>query len=74
MAGVFLLAAGLRFWGLNRFNTLVFDEAYYAKYGNNYLTHTFFADAHPPLGKYLIALVQRGRNNSPLKKRFKSLL
>lgn len=56
MAAVFLLAAGLRFWGLNRFNTLVFDEAYYAKYGNNYLTHTFFADAHPPLGKYLIAL------------------
>jgi len=37
-----LLSAGLRFWGLSRFNTLVFDEVYYAKFANNYLTHTQF--------------------------------
>jgi dolichyl-phosphate-mannose--protein O-mannosyl transferase len=46
----------LRFWGLGRFDTLVFDEVYFAKFGHHYLTHTEFFDAHPPLGKYLIAL------------------
>jgi dolichyl-phosphate-mannose-protein mannosyltransferase len=49
------IALGLRFWGLERFNTLVFDEIYFAKFGHDYLTHTNFFDAHPPLGKYLIA-------------------
>lgn len=56
MAGVFLLSLALRFWGLGRFNTFVFDEVYYAKFGNNYLTHTAFFDGHPPLGKYMIGL------------------
>jgi dolichyl-phosphate-mannose-protein mannosyltransferase len=54
--GIWGVALGLRFWGLERFNTLVFDEIYFAKFGHNYLTHTSFFDAHPPLGKYLIAL------------------
>jgi len=56
LAGVVCLAAALRFWGLGRFNTLVFDEVYFAKFGYNYLNGTPFFDAHPPLGKYLIAL------------------
>lgn len=56
MAGVFLLSLALRFWGLERFNTFVFDEVYYAKFGNNYLTHTPFFDGHPPLGKLIIAV------------------
>jgi dolichyl-phosphate-mannose-protein mannosyltransferase len=46
----------IRFWGLDRFNTLVFDEVYFAKFGHNYVTSTPFFDAHPPLGKYLIGL------------------
>ena len=50
------LAAVLRFWGLERFNDLVFDEVYFAKFANHYLTGTQFFDAHPPLGKYLIAV------------------
>ena len=54
--GLFSLSAVLRFWGLSRFNTLVFDEVYFAKFANNYLTNTPFFDGHPPLGKYLIAL------------------
>lgn len=54
--GIWGLSLGLRFWGLSRFNTLVFDEIYFAKFGHNYLTHTAFFDAHPPLGKYLIAV------------------
>ncbi len=56
MTGVFLLSLSLRFWGLGRFNTFVFDEVYYAKFGNDYLTHTPFFDGHPPLGKLIIAL------------------
>jgi dolichyl-phosphate-mannose-protein mannosyltransferase len=35
---------------------LVFDEVYYAKYAQNYLDHIPLFDAHPPLGKYMIAL------------------
>lgn len=53
---VWIFALAFRFWGLERFNTLVFDEIYFAKFGHNYLTQTEFFDAHPPLGKYLIAL------------------
>lgn len=56
IAGIFFLSLTLRFWGLDRFNTLVFDEVYYAKFGNNYLNHIPFFDGHPPLGKYIIAL------------------
>lgn len=56
LVGIFLISLALRFWGLDRFNTLVFDEVYYAKFGNNYLTHTQFFDGHPPLGKYMIAV------------------
>ena len=56
MIGIFLISLILRFWGLSRFNTLVFDEIYYAKFGNNYLTQTPFFNAHPPLSQYLIAI------------------
>ena len=56
MIAVFLLSLALRFWGLGRFNTLVFDEVYYAKFAQNYLTQTSFFDGHPPLGKYIIAI------------------
>lgn len=54
--GVLLLSVTVRFWGLGRFNALVFDEVYYAKFANNYLTGTPFFDGHPPLSKYLIAI------------------
>ncbi|MGK7881299.1 MAG: phospholipid carrier-dependent glycosyltransferase [Crocosphaera sp.] len=53
---IFLLSLGLRFWNLGQFNTLVFDEVYYAKFANNYLTQTPFFNSHPPLTEYLIAL------------------
>jgi dolichyl-phosphate-mannose-protein mannosyltransferase len=56
ITAIFLLSLSLRFWGLARFNGLVFDELYYAKFGNDYLTHTSFFDGHPPLGKLIIAL------------------
>jgi dolichyl-phosphate-mannose-protein mannosyltransferase len=56
IAGVFIFSLALRFWGLERFNTLVFDEVYFAKFGNNYLTHTPFFNAHPPLSQYIIGI------------------
>jgi dolichyl-phosphate-mannose-protein mannosyltransferase len=56
LAALWVVALGLRFWGLERFNTLVFDEVYFAEFGHHYLTHTSFFDAHPPLGKYMIAI------------------
>lgn len=56
LGAILLLALSLRFWGLGRFNTLVFDEVYYVKFAHNYLTQTPFFDGHPPLSKYLIAI------------------
>jgi dolichyl-phosphate-mannose-protein mannosyltransferase len=56
LCGILGIAFGTRFWGLNRFNALVFDEIYYAKYAHNYLNRVPFFDAHPPLGKYLISV------------------
>lgn len=56
MAGLFLFSLTLRFWGLDRFNTFVFDEVYYAKFANDYLTKTPFFNAHPPLSQYIIAI------------------
>jgi dolichyl-phosphate-mannose--protein O-mannosyl transferase len=56
MGAIFFLSVALRFWGLGQFNTLVFDEVYYAKFANNYLTGTAFFNAHPPLSQYIIAI------------------
>jgi dolichyl-phosphate-mannose-protein mannosyltransferase len=56
IAGVFFLSLALRFWGLGRFNTLVFDEVYFATFGNNYLIHKPFFNAHPPLSQYIIGI------------------
>ncbi len=53
---LWLFALGLRFWGLERFNTLVFDEIYYVKFADQYLSGTPFFDGHPPLSKYIIAI------------------
>ncbi len=49
------LSFGLRFWRLSRFDALVFDEVYFVKFAHAYLTGMPQFDAHPPLGKYLIA-------------------
>ena len=56
IASIFILSFTLRFWELERFNTLVFDEVYYAKFAHNYLNNVPFFDGHPPLGKYIIAI------------------
>ena len=56
LAMLFALALGLHTWGLGWLNQLVFDEVYYVPYSLSYLNGDPFFDAHPPLGKYLIAL------------------
>ncbi|MGD1851647.1 MAG: phospholipid carrier-dependent glycosyltransferase [Cyanophyceae cyanobacterium] len=53
---IFALSLAMRFWKIGQFNTLVFDEVYFAKFADNYLTQTPFFDAHPPLSKYIIAV------------------
>lgn len=53
---MWLGSVALRFWGLGRFNELVFDEVHYVKFAHQYLTEQPLFDAHPPLAKYLIAL------------------
>ncbi|MGB3311849.1 MAG: phospholipid carrier-dependent glycosyltransferase [Nodosilinea sp.] len=50
------LALTLRFWHLGQPPTLVFDEVYYVPFALDYLQGNPSFDAHPPLGKYLIAL------------------
>ncbi len=44
-----------RFWRLDSISELVFDEVFYVKFANSYLHGLPLFDAHPPLGKYLIA-------------------
>lgn len=56
LLGLWAIAAALRFWGLERFNVLVFDEVYFVQYAVDYLRRVPFFDGHPPLSKYLIAL------------------
>jgi dolichyl-phosphate-mannose-protein mannosyltransferase len=53
---LWLFAVSLRFWGLERFNTLVFDEIYYVKFADQYLRGVPLFDGHPPLSKYIIAI------------------
>jgi dolichyl-phosphate-mannose--protein O-mannosyl transferase len=62
---IWLFSLVLRFWGLGRFNHMVFDEVYFVRFGHHYLTQTPFFDNHPPLGKYLIGFgIWLGQNFS----------
>ena len=53
---IWIFSAILRFWRLGAFNTLVFDEVYYAVFANNYLIGKEFFNAHPPFSQYMIAV------------------
>jgi dolichyl-phosphate-mannose-protein mannosyltransferase len=56
MAGIFCFSLGLRFWGLSRFNVLVFDEVYYAKFASAFLKGEIIFTGHPPLSTYIVAI------------------
>ena len=51
-----LVAFATRFWDLDGTGDVVFDEAYYPKFAQNYLRGETLFDAHPPLAKYIIAI------------------
>ncbi|WP_222194731.1 phospholipid carrier-dependent glycosyltransferase [Modestobacter italicus] len=55
---LFLLAAALRLWDLGDPDRLYFDEVYYAEDAYDYVTRGVEEGrpAHPPLGKWVIAL------------------
>ncbi|HIK41944.1 phospholipid carrier-dependent glycosyltransferase [Thermoleptolyngbya sp. M55_K2018_002] len=55
LVGIFGVSLALRLWGLGRFNTLVFDEVYYAKFAAAFLQGQQEFGGHPPLSTYLIA-------------------
>ncbi|WP_017301233.1 phospholipid carrier-dependent glycosyltransferase [Nodosilinea nodulosa] len=54
--GVGALALTLHLWHLGQPHTLVFDEVYYVPFALDDLQGAPSFDAHPPLGKYFIAL------------------
>lgn len=55
LVGIVIFSTVLRFWGLARFDVLIFDEVHFANFAQDYLNNTHVFDAHPPLGKYFIA-------------------
>lgn len=66
VAIILLVSVFLRFYHLSQPNEQVFDEVYFPVFAHNYLTHTDFFDAHPPLGKLIIAVGIAGFGNVPL--------
>jgi len=70
-----VLVAGLmRFWRIETPHEFVFDEVYFPVFAKDYLDGITFFDAHPPLGKYLIALGIRFFGFIPLGYRVMSAL
>ncbi|KAJ1534425.1 hypothetical protein HK096_003895, partial [Nowakowskiella sp. JEL0078] len=52
-----LLAVAVRLYSLSLPNEVVFDESHVGDYVSHYITGNYTVDAHPPLGKLLIAMV-----------------
>ncbi len=55
-AGLFFLAASLRFYDLGEPSKPVFDEIYFPKFAYAYIENRSFFHSHPPLAKYVFAV------------------
>jgi len=53
---ILIFSFALRFFNLGQIKELIFDEVYFVKDAQHYLTGTQFFDVHPPLGKLLMTL------------------
>lgn len=51
-----IVSFGLRYYELGANDTVIWDEAHFAKFGSFYNKHEFYHDVHPPLGKMLCGL------------------
>ncbi|GEQ68639.1 hypothetical protein JCM33374_g2307 [Metschnikowia sp. JCM 33374] len=50
------LATYVRFYGIGRNQSVVWDEAHFGKFGAYYIQREYYFDVHPPLGKLLVGL------------------
>ena len=69
-----LLFVFLRIWRLGTPSETVFDEVYFPVMASQYLSGEEFFDAHPPLGKLIIALGELAFGNTPVGWRVMPLL
>ena len=51
-----VLAFATRFFNLSFPAKVIFDEAHFGLYASKYLSHQYYFDIHPPLGKLLLAI------------------
>ncbi|WP_017305311.1 dolichyl-phosphate-mannose--protein mannosyltransferase [Spirulina subsalsa] len=56
LTSILVFSLVLRFWRIEQFNTLVFDEVYYPVFANRYLIGEPVYNAHPPLSQLIIAV------------------
>lgn len=67
-----VLAFATRFFNLSFPSKVIFDEAHFGLYASKYLSHQYYFDIHPPLGKLLLAIpaffgkISQGFNWAPM--------
>lgn len=65
-AAIILLSTFFRFYHISQPNDVIFDEVYFPVFAQDYISSTDFFDAHPPLGKLIIAGGIKLFGNNPI--------